>query len=170
MTCVHSSPADSQLVSASHALDNGLSTFSSVVQYYCVQPGVGQEEVTPAQFFGLWFPFVRAFRDQWTKEQRSVAQRRWVEAHAIDLVHLEPFLLKDVCELIAWESNCNLYWMQAKSSTREQGSTGSSKTYFQVRPGENSDKYPRTSSTCDVHTFLLSHTSTESTSEDKWPS
>ena len=75
-TCVHSSPADSQLVSASHALDHALSTFSSVVQYYCVQPGVGQEEVTPAHFFGLWFPFVRAYRDQWTKEQRSVAQRR----------------------------------------------------------------------------------------------
>ena len=70
-----SSSGDSQLTSSCRDLDHSLSTFSSVVQYYCVRPGAGQEEVTPAHFFGHWFPFVRAFQDQWNKEQHSAAKR-----------------------------------------------------------------------------------------------
>ncbi|XP_077992305.1 formin-like [Glandiceps talaboti] len=54
--------------------------FDQAVKFFCVQPKSGDKEVTPAYFFGLWFPFCRDFKTEWKKEQQKITRRNIEEA------------------------------------------------------------------------------------------
>ena len=46
------------------------------VSYFCVKPKSGEKEVAPKEFFGLWTPFCREFKELWKREQKRISKER----------------------------------------------------------------------------------------------
>ena len=67
--------ANDELEACHKRMDTVKDSFYTVVEYYCTR--VEEEnEISPKQFFSMWIPFLREFKELWEKEQKVLARQR----------------------------------------------------------------------------------------------
>uniref|UniRef100_A0A8C4N3I4 FH2 domain-containing protein n=1 Tax=Eptatretus burgeri TaxID=7764 RepID=A0A8C4N3I4_EPTBU len=63
-------------------LAEGKVGFLVMAEYFCMKPRSGEKEVTPSQFFSIWYEFAVDFKEWWKRESKIVIKERLKKAQS----------------------------------------------------------------------------------------